>query len=73
MDGDYRSFSQDIQLTIGHNARDLDDFVCLRIQPGHLQINPDQIVIAERHNALVYLFSVKRGTIPKLNSVTKMV
>ena len=44
VDGQHRPFSQDVELAVGHDGRDFNDAVGLRVQTGHLQINPDQVV-----------------------------
>ena len=49
MNGQHRAFGHDIQLAIGHDGCDLDNSVIRGIQPGHLQINPDQVIGIFRH------------------------
>ena len=43
-DRQHRTFSQDIQIGIGNQRGDFNDAVGIGLQPGHLQINPDQIL-----------------------------
>src|SRR5690554_5706862 len=43
-DRQHRTLGQYVELGVGDHCGDLDDDVLVRIQPGHLQVNPDQIV-----------------------------
>ncbi len=43
--GDFRSFRQDIEFRIGNNGGNFNNLVILRIQAGHFQIDPDQVVL----------------------------
>ena len=54
MHGNYRPLRQNIQVGIGDDGRDLDDAVLLRDKTGHLHIDPYQIVITDRHQALLF-------------------
>ena len=40
----HRPLGQDIQLCIGHDGCDFNNTVVGSIEPGHFQINPDQVV-----------------------------
>ncbi len=44
VDGDHRAFGQGVQVTVGDDGRHLDDDVAVRIQTGHFQIDPDQVL-----------------------------
>ena len=35
---------EDVQMGVGDNGGDLDDAVIGRVQPGHFQVDPDQVV-----------------------------
>lgn len=45
MHGQHRAFGQNVELGVRYNGGDFDDEIVLGIEPGHFQINPDQIVI----------------------------
>ena len=45
MDGQLRAFGQHLKMGIGHESGDFDDAVAVRIKPGHLQIDPDQVIV----------------------------
>jgi hypothetical protein len=55
MDRNYRTFGQHIEVFVGYDRRDFDDEVGFRLQAGHFQVDPNQIiggfhgVIAPRH------------------------
>ncbi len=42
--GNDRALGQDLELRVGDDGGDLDDPVGIRIEPGHFQIDPDQVV-----------------------------
>jgi hypothetical protein len=50
VDRQHRAFGEDREFLVGDHGGDLDDDVRVRLQPGHLQIDPDQVVGA-RHLA----------------------
>ena len=52
MDGDDRSLRQYLQPGIGYHGCDFDDLICLRVQAGHFQVDPDQVVFSYRHFVL---------------------
>ena len=39
-----RAFCQDVQIGIGDQRGNFNDAVSIGLQPGHLQVNPDQIL-----------------------------
>jgi hypothetical protein len=49
MNGNNRSLRQNFEMSIGYYGCDLDDLIALRFQPGHLEVNPDQIRFGLRH------------------------
>ncbi len=53
VDRDDRPFLDEFELARGDERRDLDDVVGLGAQPGHLEVDPDQMV-GGRHDAGVY-------------------
>ncbi len=53
MHGNYRPLRQNIQVGIGDDGRNLDDAVLLGDKTGHLHIDPYQIMITDRHQALL--------------------
>ena len=48
LDRKFRAFGQHIELCVGDQRGDLDDAVVVRVQPGHFQVNPDQMVVANK-------------------------
>ena len=50
MDGQHRPFGQHIQLRIGDHGGDLDDGIRFRLQAGHFQVDPDQVVTMLHEN-----------------------
>src|SRR3546814_20488339 len=46
---DLRATRQHLQIGIGDQGRDLDDRIGVRIEPGHFQVDPDQVVFARLH------------------------
>ena len=44
--GKHRAFFDDMQLRVGDQGGDFEDSVTAGVQPGHLQIDPDQVEIA---------------------------
>ncbi len=48
VNGEHRPVAQNYQLFVGHDRGDLDDDVRIRLEAGHLQIDPDEVVRA-RH------------------------
>ena len=48
MHGDHGPLGDEIQIRIGDDCGHLNDAVSVRIQSGHLQIDPDQVIL-ERH------------------------
>jgi len=49
VNGDLRSFCHDPQVRVRHDRRDLDDVIPVRVQPGHFEIDPHEIVRKRRH------------------------
>ena len=43
MDGEHRALDLLRQLRIGDDHRDLDDAIALGKEPGHLEVDPDQV------------------------------
>ena len=43
-DRQHWAFCQDVQIGIGNQRGDFNDAVGIGLQPGHLQVNPDQIL-----------------------------
>lgn len=48
VNGDHRALSNHVQVRVGHDRRYFDDVVERRVQPGHLKVYPDEIVL-DRH------------------------
>ena len=46
VDDETRALCQNFEIGAGHDRGDLDDGAPLRIQPGHLQIDPNQVRVA---------------------------
>ena len=46
-DRELRTFGKDVQRLVGNRRRDLEDRVGDRVQSGHLQIDPDQMVFVD--------------------------
>jgi hypothetical protein len=44
-DRELGAFGDDVQIAVGDQRRDLEDRVGVRIEPGHLQVDPDQVVV----------------------------
>jgi len=44
LDGQHRTFGEDVQLCIRHHRGNLDDRIGVGLQARHLQIDPDQVV-----------------------------
>ena len=42
IDGKTRPLGDDRKITFGHNRRNLNNRVLIRVEPRHLEINPDQ-------------------------------
>jgi hypothetical protein len=53
VDGDHRPFGQRVQLAVGDDGGHLDDDVVVRIQAGHFQIDPDQVLWVLHEGLLV--------------------
>ena len=45
MDRELRPLGDDVEVLVGDHGGDLDDLVAVGQQPGHLQIDPDQILV----------------------------
>src|ERR1700721_2436154 len=43
MDRYNRTFGEDVEVFVGYDRRDLDDEIGLRLEPGHFQIDPNEI------------------------------
>ncbi len=37
-----------VELIVGNQSRNLDDVIGIRIEPGHFQVDPDQVGIGHR-------------------------
>jgi hypothetical protein len=46
VDRDHRAFCDDAQIGVGDDAGDLQDGARLRIQPRHLEVDPDEVRVA---------------------------
>ena len=44
VDGDHRPFGQGVEVAVGDNGGHLDDDVGVRVQTGHFQIDPNQVL-----------------------------
>ncbi|MNY64968.1 hypothetical protein D3C86_2021590 [compost metagenome] len=44
MHRNHRAFGQDIEVAIGNDRGHFDDHVLLRIESGHFQVDPDQVL-----------------------------
>ena len=53
MDGDHGTLRQDVQRGISDDGSDFDNTVGLRIETGHFQVYPHQVVGILRHRALL--------------------
>ena len=42
VDHEVGALGHDVELVVGDQRGDLDDGVALRVQPGHLQVEPDE-------------------------------
>lgn len=51
VDGDDRTFSQGIEVAVGNDGGHFDNDVVVRVQTGHFQVDPDQ-VLRVLHNGL---------------------
>src|SRR5699024_8562874 len=47
----HRAFRQDVELVVGHQRGDFNNAIILRAQPGHLEVDPDQIVFGKTHDS----------------------
>ena len=48
VDGQFRPFGDDAQGTVGHERRNLQDDIDVRVKAGHLQIDPDELAVRIR-------------------------
>ena len=44
MDGDNRTFSQGVEVAVGDDGGHFNNDVVIRIQTGHFQVDPDQVL-----------------------------
>ena len=44
VDGDDRAFGQGIEVAVGDDGGHFDDDVVVRVQTGHFQVDPDQVL-----------------------------
>ncbi|MCY1368163.1 hypothetical protein D9M69_551300 [compost metagenome] len=44
VNGDHRAFGQGVQVTVGDDGGHFDDDVGVRVQTGHFQVDPDQVL-----------------------------
>jgi len=49
VDRDDRAFGDDLQLRIGHDRRDFDDAVPVRVEARHLQVDPNEVFRPSGH------------------------
>jgi len=49
MHGHHRAFGHHIEIGIGNDHGDFDDVVAVGIKPGHLHIQPDEVVLVLCH------------------------
>ena len=49
----HRALRQHLQVGVGNNCRNLDDVMLLGDEPGHLHIDPYQILITDHRRALL--------------------
>jgi hypothetical protein len=52
MDDPDRRFGHRDEIRVGHDQRDLDDTVGGRLEPGHLHVDPDEVVGVLGHEPL---------------------
>jgi hypothetical protein len=52
MHDQHRRLGDRSERAVGDHQRDLDDAVGLRFEPGHLHVDPDQVVGVLRHRRL---------------------
>ena len=48
--GDHRPFRENVQIGVGDQRSDLDNAIAFRIQAGHLQIDPNQVIFVSCHD-----------------------
>ena len=48
MHGNHGALVQDVQILVGDDRRDLDHAIHLGLKPGHLHVDPDQVVVRIR-------------------------
>ncbi|MNT38372.1 hypothetical protein D3C72_1745610 [compost metagenome] len=44
VNGDHRAFGQGVEIAVSDNGGHFDDDVMIRIQTGHFQVDPDQVL-----------------------------
>jgi hypothetical protein len=53
---------EDVELEVGDHDRDLDEFVDLEVEPGHLAIDPDEAVVLRGiHHAFILMRACDLG------------
>jgi len=45
MNRDDRTFGQGVQLTVRHDGGHFYDHIVIRIQAGHFEVDPDQVLV----------------------------
>jgi hypothetical protein len=50
-DGEHRTFGQNDQVFVGDDGGDFEDRIVVRIQTGHFQVDPDEIVFVDLAHA----------------------
>ena len=59
--GDDRPFGEDVQVRVGDDGRDFQNDVFLGIEPGHLEVHPDQVgrmLLCCHSNANLAIFNI---------------
>jgi len=59
--GQHRPFGKNVELGIGDDGGDFDNAIGVRIQAGHFQINPDQVVTLAVHCSPVRLAEMSQS------------
>ena len=52
-DGERRAFGKQVQILVGDHRGDFEDGIVIGIEPGHFQIDPDQIVLVNRRHGVL--------------------
>src|SRR5690606_4131092 len=54
LDGQRRPFGEHVQLGVGDDGGNFDDHVLVRIQTGHFQVDPDQVIWVLHSRSFAY-------------------